>query len=145
MRTNSKTILLHLGLASAFSFLIAAFYLTIFIFPDFGWYLLAVLYILIILAQILFYLLTTYTNAWLTILSFILNFLLWVTEQVNFESNFHDTFFYQNENFRCIIIILSGLLWGINKILLDRIFIFLKVNTRLTNRADDLLKLLTMK
>ena len=45
-------------------------------------------YILIVLSQVFFYLLTTYTNIWLTILSFILNFVLWVAEQVNLEAEF---------------------------------------------------------
>ena len=140
------TILLHLGLASAFAILTAALTdLTVLIFPNIGWHFLTVLYILIVLAQILFYFLTTYTNVWLAILSFILNFVLWTAEQVNLESTFHDTFFYQDKNFRYAVIVLGGLLWGTNKLLLDKIFERFNFKMRASNRLDNLWTSVTKK
>ena len=115
-----------------------AYNLTILLAPDIGWHFLTVLYLLIVLGQIAFYFLTTYTNIGLTILSFILNFVLWVAEQVNLESFFHDTFFYQDNNFRYAIVVLGGLLWAINKLIIDRLFIAFKVNLSLTNRVGKI-------
>ena len=146
MQTTGKKILIHLGLASAFAIsTLALTDLIGLVFPDIGYHFLTVLYILIISAQILFYYATTYNNVWLTILSFILNYILTTAEQVNIEHKFHDTPFYQGEDFRYGVIVLCGLLWGTNKLLLDRLFIFLKAKTSLTNRADNLLTQLTKK
>jgi hypothetical protein len=137
MKRTGKIILLHLGLAIAFAISTAALTdLTTLLPIDIGWHFLTVLYILIVLGQIAFYFLTTYTNIWLTIFSFVLNFILWVVEQVNLESFFHDTFFYQDKIFRYAVIILGGLLWAINKLIIDRLFIVFKVNLSLTNRID---------
>ncbi len=120
MQKTIKTASIHFGLAIAFAISTAALTdLTTFLPIDIGWHFLTVLYILIVLGQIIFYFLTTYTNNWLTILSFILNFVLWVAEQVNLESFFQDTFFYQGKNMRYAVIILGGLLWAINKLFID--------------------------
>jgi hypothetical protein len=141
MQKTIKTASIHFGLAIAFAISTAALTdLTSFLPIDIGWHFLTVLYILIVLGQIIFYFLTTYTNNWLTILSFILNFVLWVAEQVNLESFFQDTFFYQDKNMRYAVIILGGLLWAINKLFIDRLFIVFKVNLSLTNRVDKILK-----
>jgi hypothetical protein len=141
MQKTIKTASIHFGLAIAFAISTAALTdLTTFLPIDIGWHFLTVLYILIVLGQIIFYFLTTYTNNWLTILSFILNFVLWVAEQVNLESFFQDTFFYQDKNMRYAVIILGGLLWAINKLFIDRLFIVFKVNLSLTNRVDKILK-----
>ncbi len=141
MQKTIKTASIHFGLAIAFAISTAALTdLTTFLPIDIGWHFLTVLYILIVLGQIIFYFLTTYTNNWLTILSFILNFVLWVAEQVNLESFFQDTFFYQDKNMRYAVIILGGLLWAINKLFIDRLFIVFKANLSLTNRVDKILK-----
>ncbi len=112
--------LIHFGIAIVFAVMTAA--LTDLTTPlpiDIGWHFLTVLYVLILLGLIAFYFLMTFTNFWLTILSFILNFILWVAEQVNFEKLFHDTFFYHNNKFRYGVIVLGGLLWAINKLIID--------------------------
>ena len=141
MQTLAKTVLIHFGLAIIFGVATAALTdLTILLPIDIGWHFLTVFYILIVLAQIAFYFLTAYTNIWLTILSFILNYVLWIAEQVNLESYFHDTFFYQDKNMRYEVVILGGLLWTINKLIIDRLFIVFKANLSLTNRVDKLWK-----
>lgn len=139
MQSTIKSALIHFGIAIAFAVSTAALTdLTKLLPIDIGWHFLTVLYVLIVLGLITFYYLTTYTNIWLTILSFILNFILWVAEQVNLERFFHDTFFYQDNNFWFGVIVLCGLLWAINKLIIDRLFILFKVNLSMTNRADKL-------
>ncbi len=137
---NVKSVLIHFGIALAFAVMIAALTVLTTVLPiDIGWHFLTVFYVLIVLGLIGFYFLTTYTNIWLTILSFILNFIFWVAEQVNLESLFRDTFLYQDRYFRYYaVVILGGLLWAINKIVIDRLFIVFKVNLSLTNRAEKL-------
>jgi len=139
MQSTIKSALIHFGIAITFAISTAALTdLTTLLPIDIGWHFLTVLYVLIVLGQITFYYLTTYTNIWLTILSFILNFILWVAEQVNLERFFHDTFFYQDNDFRYGVIILGGFLWAINKLIIDRLYILFKVNLSLTNRAERL-------
>lgn len=139
MHSTIKSALIHFGIAIIFAISTAALTdLTTLLPIDIGWHFLTVLYVLIVLGQIAFYYLTTYANVWLTILSFILNFILWVAEQVNLERLFHDTFFYQENDFRYGVIVLGGLLWAINKLAIDRLYILLKVNLSLTNRAERL-------
>lgn len=136
---TSKTALSHIGIAVIFAILTAVLTdASILIFPNIGWHFLTVYFSLIGVAQITFYYLTTYTNIWFTVLSFILNFILWVAEQVNLESFFHDTFFYQDKNFRYAVIILGGLLWAGNKLIIDRLFVIFKVSLSLTNKADKI-------
>jgi len=139
MQTAVKSVLLHFGIAIVFAVATAALTdLTTFLPIDIGWHFLTVQYILIVLGQIAFYFLTTYTNIWLTILSFILNFILWVAEQVNIESYFHDTFFYQDDNLRYAVIVLGGLLWATNKLIIDKLFSVLKANLSLINRIEKI-------
>ena len=139
MQSTIKSVLIHFGIAIAFAVMTAALTdLTTLLPIDIGWHILTVLYVSIVLGLIAFYFLTTYINIWLTILSFILNFILWVAEQVNLERIFHDTFFYQDNNFSYAVIVLGGLLWAINKLIIDRLFILLKLNLSLTNRAEKL-------
>lgn len=140
MQTTIRATLIHFGLAIIFAVLTVALTdLTTHLPIDIGWYFLTVLYVLIALGLIVFYRLTTYTKIWLTVLSFILNFVLWVAEQVNLERFFHDTFLYQDNRFRYAVIILGGLLWAFNKLIIDRLFILFKVNFTLTNRVENIL------
>ena len=139
MQKLIKTAIIHIGLAITFAILCAVLTdLSILLFPDIGWHFLTVFYLLIVFGQIAFYYFTTYTNIWWTIVSFILNFILWVAEQVNLESYFHDTFFYQDKNLRYAVIILGGLLWAINKLIIDRLFIVFKINLSLTTKTEKL-------
>lgn len=95
---------------------------TLLVFPDIGWHFLTVIYITIFIFQITFYYLTTnYKFGW-TSLSFIVNFILWTFEQVVIEKNFHDSFIYKGDNFKIGALILGGLLWVTNKILIDKLF-----------------------
>jgi hypothetical protein len=95
---------------------------TLLVLPDIGWHFLTVIYITIFIFQITFYYLTTnYKFGW-TALSFIMNFILWTFEQVVLEKNFHDSFIYKGDNFKIGVLILGGLLWVTNKILIDKLF-----------------------
>ena len=75
--------------------------------------------------QIFYYNLTTYTTIGLTITSFITNFIFWVVELVKFDNLFHDT--YLNDNYKILPIVLGGLLWGLNKLIIDKILKLLKM------------------
>jgi hypothetical protein len=95
---------------------------TLLVLPDIGWHFLTVIYITIFIFQITFYYLTTnYKFGW-TALNFIMNFILWTFEQVVLEKNFHDSFIYKGDNFKIGVLILGGLLWVTNKILIDKLF-----------------------
>jgi len=132
----------HLGLGSIFAMLtIATTHLYILIFPETGWSFLTVFYYSIILLQILYYYLTTYSKAVLTILSFVVNFILWVAEQVNLERSFQDTAFYNDIKYRVAVVLLGGLLWSINKLLIDRALIFMKAKLALNNRIERMMRL----
>ena len=76
---------------------------------------------------IFFYLLTTQYKIGLTVLSFLLNLIVWITEQVVIENHFHNSFLYQNENTGAIFVLVLGVfLWTVNKIVFDAIFLLFK-------------------
>ncbi len=110
------------------------------IFPDIGYQILTYAYISILLGLILYYFLTTYLKIGLTILSFILNFIIWVAEQVNLEKEFHNTFFYQNDDAKIFVVLLGGFLWTTNKLLIDTLYIKLKAYVRPLSKLDNLFK-----
>lgn len=93
---------------------------------DIGWHFLTVIYVTIVLLQITFYYLTTNFKLGWTTLSFTMNFILWTFEQVIIEKTFHDSIIYQGEDQKVGVLILGGLLWVTNKILIDRLFEFNK-------------------
>ena len=109
---------------------------TLSILPDIGWHFMTVGYIAILLMQILFYYLTTNFNIGWTALSFVLNFILWTFEQVIIEKNFHDTFIYKGDNYKIGVLILGGLLWVTNKILIDKLFGINKSINKQTNKIN---------
>ena len=90
--------------------------------PNIGWHFLTVMYITVFTLQITFYYLTTNFKFGWTVLSFILNFILWTFEQVIIEKTFHDSIIYNGENWELGVYILGGLLWVTNKILIDKLF-----------------------
>lgn len=102
--------------------------------PDIGWHFMTVIYVTILLSQITFYYLTTNFKLGWTVLSFVLNFILWTFEQVIIEKIFHDSFIYQRENWKIGAYILGGLLWVTNKILIDHLFNFNKSIHRQTSK-----------
>jgi hypothetical protein len=109
---------------------------TLLVFPDIGWHFLTVIYITIFIFQISFYYLTTnYKFGW-TALSFIVNFILWTFEQVVIEKNFHDSFIYKGDNFKIGALILGGLFWVTNKILIDKLFDLNKSINKQTNKLN---------
>lgn len=95
---------------------------TLSVLPDIGWHFLTVIYVTIFVLQIVFYYLTTNFKFGWSILSFILNFILWIFEQVIIEKTFHDSIIYKGENWNVGVYILGGLLWVTNKILIDKLF-----------------------
>ena len=109
---------------------------TLLVFPDIGWHFLTVIYITIFIFQISFYYLTTnYKFGW-TALSFIVNFILWTFEQVVIEKTFHDSFIYKGDNFKIGALILGGLFWVTNKILIDKLFDLNKSINKQTNKLN---------
>lgn len=106
------------------------------ILPDIGWHFLTVIYITIFVFQILFYFLTSHHNVWWTLLSFISNFVLWTFEQVQIEKNFHDSFIYQGENYKIGVLILGGMLWVTNKIIIDKLLAINKSTNSKMSRMD---------
>jgi len=130
----TKRIISHLGLSLIFVFIIAiiSFLLTL---TSIGWHILTIIYLLILLGQIFYYNLTTYTTIGLTILSFITNFIFWVIELVKFDNLFHDT--YPNDNYKILPIVLGGLLWGLNKLIIDKILKLLKMKFKSRNKLDE--------
>lgn len=135
-----KALITHLILATVFAVLVGALNdLVILLLPAIGWHFLTVCYVLILIGLVAFYVLTTYNRIGWSTLSFILNFVLWVAEQVNLEKSFHDTFFYQSESFRYGVLILGGLLWAINKMIIDNVFAWCKIQFTSVNRLDMIL------
>ena len=130
----TKRIISHLGLSLIFAFIIAiiSFSLTL---TSIGWHFLTIIYLLILLGQIFYYNLTTYTTIGLTITSFITNFIFWVVELVKFDNLFHDT--YLNDNYKILPIVLGGLLWGLNKLIIDKILKLLKMKFKSRNKLDE--------
>ena len=85
-----------------------------------------------------FYFLTTFFNVGLTVISFVLNFILWVAEQVNLESTFHDSIVYQLNDRGFTVCLLGGFLWATNKLILDWVFIKCKAKIKPANRLNKL-------
>jgi hypothetical protein len=109
---------------------------TLAVLPDIGWHFLTVIYVTIFILQITFYYLTTNFKFGWTVLSFVLNFILWTIEQVVIEKNFHDSFIYQGENWKIGAYVLGGLLWVTNKILIDQLFDLNKSIKRQTSKIN---------
>ena len=83
-------------------------------------------YASIIGGLLFFYLLTTQYEIGLTVLSFLLNIIFWIIEQVVIEEYFHNSFLYQDENAGAVFVLVLGtFLWTVNKIVLDVIFLLL--------------------
>ena len=129
-----KRIISHLGLSLIFAFVIEliSFLLSLI---SIGWHFLTIIYLLILLGQIVYYRLTTYTNIRLTILSFITNFIFWIIELVKFDNLFHVS--YPNDNYKIIPIVVGGLLWGLNKLTIDKIYKLLKMNFKSRNKLEE--------
>jgi hypothetical protein len=109
---------------------------TLAVLPDIGWHFLTVIYGTIFILQITFYYLTTNFKFGWTVLSFVLNFVLWTIEQVVIEKNFHDSFIYQGEKWKIGAYVLGGLLWVTNKILIDQLFDLNKSIQRQTSKIN---------
>jgi hypothetical protein len=109
---------------------------TLAVLPDIGWHFLTVIYGTIFILQITFYYLTTNFKFCWTVLSFVLNFVLWTIEQVVIEKNFHDSFIYQGEKWKIGAYVLGGLLWVTNKILIDQLFDLNKSIQRQTSKIN---------
>lgn len=137
-----KHIWTHLWLAFAFAVVFGglnAFLLWMFI--SFGYAALTITYVLIIIGLVQFYKLTTVTKGWWTVLSFVLNFILWTAEQVNFEQAFHNTALYQDDIVSPIFIVsFAAILFAINKAVIDGVFMVFGIPTEKEMRIVKLLK-----
>lgn len=131
-------ILAQYGLAIGFALLVFPIgYLSMLLFIDSGWHFLTVSFIAIFLLQVLYYYLTTYLNAGRSIFSFVLNFILWVTEQVQIEHALGDTCIYQD--YKVGAVILGASFWATNKILIDVLFSMNKKVALKRSRIDALI------
>jgi hypothetical protein len=72
----------------------------------------------------------------------VINFIFWTAEQVNLESTFEDSWLYQKENFNGLII-LGGILWEVNKLILDWIYLNRNIKSR-KSIVDKIIKLNTV-
>lgn len=93
--------------------------------PGIGYGVFAVLYALIFFAQGTFYGLTaTHGRLWSTI-SFVVNFILWVTELVQLEHLLEGSsaygLVYHNDSYYWLRFALGGVFWATNKLVLDLI------------------------
>lgn len=104
-----------------------------FLIPDLGWHFLTVFYYSILILLISFYYLTSKLNVILSILSFILNFILWVAENVNLEKTFSESAFYKEYHYG--VMILGGFLWATNKLLIE---FLLSKNKKVIIRSNKL-------
>lgn len=89
---------------------------------------LAYLYLFLILGGLLAH--YHLTNLFRFILSFFTNFVMWTAEQVNIESTFHYTSFYQSEDLKYLVVFLGAFLWVTNKIIIDFVFILFKAEPK---------------
>lgn len=55
---------------------------------------------------------------------------MWTAEQVNIESTFHYTPFYQTEDLKYLVFLLGAFLCVANKIIIDFVFILLKAEPK---------------
>ena len=104
--------------------------LSIFSFLGYGAFIFS--YILIIGGLIIFYKLTSILKekGW-TFLSFGLNFIFWITEQILIELEFGKTIFYQDEKISAIfVLVLGAFLFAFNKSILDEIMILFGAKTK---------------
>lgn len=89
-------------------------------------------YLLIGGGLILFYKLTSVfiEKKWIFI-SFGINFIFWITEQILIEKEFSKTIFYQDEKISAMFVLsLGALLFAINKSILDEILIVFGAKTK---------------
>lgn len=97
------------------------------LFPDIGWSILAVYYVLIMVGVTTHYWLTSRLWwPWIA-LSFLLNFPLWVFEQVQLEHHFEHTFLYSGDTRLFWVSIIGGSLWAFNKIAIDGLLLLFPV------------------
>jgi hypothetical protein len=138
--TQRRHIFYHCGLSVILAVLIWTLtILTAKLFPDIGYGISTAVYLFILTGLIYYYVLTTYFSIGLSVVTFILNFILWVAEQVNIEKAFHDSFIYQANDKGFITLILGGLLWTVNKLLLDKVFGLFRFHTKPLNRLDNII------
>lgn len=137
-----KDYMIHIGIEVGLAIVsyITAFFVLFFLLPVLGYAVIVVYILFIILAQVYFYYLSTYTGIWLTILSFALNLVLMLIELDYLEDLFYYLQFNRHISFDSIIILVGGLLWAINKLILDGIFTALKANMSPVNRIDNFRK-----
>ncbi len=115
----------HYALGIALGLLVFLISYLLMLIPGIGYGILTVLYVLIVFAQGAFYGFTSvHGRSWSTI-SFVVNFILWVTELVQLEhllegSSAH-RLIYHNDSFYWLRFVLGGVLWATNKLVLDLI------------------------
>lgn len=116
-----KKIGTHYALGIALALLVSLVGYVFTLIPGIGYGILTVLYVLILFAQGAFYGLTAiHGTAWSTI-SFVVNFVLWVTELVQLEQLLEGSSVYKvlYKDQHWLIYGIGGALWATNKLVLD--------------------------
>ncbi|MEZ4757410.1 MAG: hypothetical protein R2817_11340 [Flavobacteriales bacterium] len=120
-----RKIAIHFALGIGLGLLVFMVSYLLMLIPGIGYGILTVLYVLILFAQGAFYGITAvHGRLWSTV-SFVVNFILWVTELVQLEHLLEGTsahqLLYHNDSYYWLRFVLGGLLWAMNKLLLDAI------------------------
>lgn len=118
-----KRIGTHYALGIALGLLVFLVSYLLLLIPGIGYGIPTVLYVLILFAQGAFYGLTAvHGRLWSTI-SFVVNFILWVTELVQLEhlleSSSAHRLLYHNDSYYWLRFVLGGIFWATNKLVLD--------------------------
>jgi hypothetical protein len=142
-----KSILLQLLLALIFAVIFRFIYFFVFdVFSFLGWGVMTIIFSLTLLALILFHWITNIFSPALSVISFVINFLIWVAEQVCFEKYFNQTFLYRDEETKFIFVFLfASFLFSLNKILIDFIFIKLGLKPTKNMMFENLIQKLKKK
>ena len=100
---------------------------------------LSIVYTIIFVMLIVFYVLMTYLNFWLSVLSFLINFIGTYLELQVIEEIYHDSSFYNVELERLVLIVLGSFLWVKNKMTIDKIFGIIKFKLKDHSYFDNYL------
>ena len=135
-----RKLAIHFALGIGLGLLVFMASFLLMLIPGMGYGILTVLYALIIFAQGAFYVITAvHGRTWSTI-SFVVNFIVWVTELVQLEHLLEGTsthqLLYHNDSYYWLRFVLGGVLWAANKLLLDAIIDAMNFKSKVHAGAD---------
>jgi len=119
---------------------IAVLHLYFYLVADGGFESLSIFYLSVFVQQMVYYVLLTHNGFWITLGAFLLNYILWIAEQVNLEATFTQSTFYIEDRWTYGVVVLGGVLWATNKLIIDWAFAKLKVRFRPRSLAERIMK-----